>query len=1027
MLVEANSVYLIPPKKNLSIFHGKLLLSESDHNRGLNLPIDVFLRSLADDQAEKAIGIILSGTGSDGVRGIRAIKESGGIVMVQNEESARFDGMPRAALSTGLADFVLPPDEMPERLLSLVRQPYPIKPAQPPTLLPDEDGLTRIFALLRERTRVDFTYYKPTTVVRRIERRMKMNQIHDLHDYVKFMESYPGEVMSLYRELLIGVTSFFRDREVFDELEINHLPRLFERVETREIRFWVAGCSTGEEAYTLAMLSREVLERLEKRVEIKIFATDLDREAILHASSGMYPESIVADLAPGYLAKYFHRREDHQFQVDRTIREMVVFAQHNLIKDPPFTKIELVSCRNLLIYLQPVLQRKALELINFSLNPQGILVLGSSETTGDLADLFETLHQKHKIYASKGKRYSAGKTLEFSSLPEVRQVHNRARFINNLPRGYHEERLLDRLLQALANDYVPLGVVVNEQMEVLHILGNPDGYFRLPSGKMLNDVTKIAVRDLAIPLATGLQRVFNTGEEIKYAGIRVKAADKSQTVQIRIRGLPGKKGQEPLAVVFIEQSSALATESASSNTPIYDVGQEAEQRIHDLEQELQFSRENLQATIEELETSNEELQATNEELLASNEELQSTNEELQSVNEELQSVNEELHTVNAENQSRIIELIELNNDLDNLMSNTRIGILFLDENLAIRRFTPEVKRVFKILDTDIGRPVNHFIHTLVDLDPFELIQTVAKNGKGQEREVRTQEDGWFLMRIYPYHIGNETVSGVVLTFTDIGLLKSTRDALQDSEIRLSSLYRAAPVGIGRIAHRIFLEVNDYLCDMLGYEQKELIGRESVMLYLSAEEFQLVGKDLYEQINNQGVGTVETRWRCKDGLIKPVLVNASSLNPELPEVGMTFTVLDLSAYKNALARAEESERLGRIALDTLATPVAILNEKGIIMTINQAWRNFKGNANTLKKVMEGDNYLEACDEVIGDNVDTTAGFAEGIRTVLRGEQPEFMQTYCWHSAHEERWFISRAIRLVGPGPMRVVIVHESVNG
>ena len=895
MRVEANSVYLIPPKKILSIFHGKLLLSESDHIRGLNLPIDVFLRSLADDQAEKAIGIILSGTGSDGVRGIRAIKEAGGIVMVQSEESARFDGMPRAAISTGLADFVLPPDEMPQRLLSFVRQPYPPKPDQPQALLPDEDGLTRIFALLRERTRVDFTHYKPSTVVRRIERRMTMNQLHDLRDYVKFMESYAGEVIALYRELLIGVTNFFRDREVFDELEINHLPRLFERVESREVRFWVAGCSTGEEAYTLAMLSREVLERLGKRIDVKIFATDLDRDAILRASGGVYPESIVADLPPGYLTKYFHRREDHHYQVDRSLREMVVFAQHNLIKDPPFTKIELVSCRNLLIYLQPILQRKALELINFSLNPQGVLLLGSSETTGDLADLFETLHQKYKIYVSRGKRHPTGNSLEFSALPDVRPRQNRPRLPGGpFPlRGSQEERLFDRLLQALAHDYVPLAVVVNEQMEALHILGDPDGYFRLQSGKILNDITKIAVPDLAIPLASGLQRVFKTGEELNYAGIRVKWRDESRTVQVRIRPLPGKKGQEPLALVFVEQAASRPAEpAASGGAQVYDAGQEAEQRIQDLEQELQFSRENLQATIEELETSNEELQATNEELLASNEELQSTNEELQSVNEELQSVNEELHTVNAENQSKIIELIELNNDLDNLITCTRIATLFLDENMVIRRFTPEIKRIFRVLDSDVGRPVSHLIHTLADVDPYELIQTVVASATELEREVRTQDGAWFLMRVLPYHIGAETVSGVVLTFTDIGLFKTVREALSDRETRLSSLYRAVPVGIGRVASRVFLEVNDPLCEMLGYAREELVGQSSRMLYLSQEDFESAGQDLYEQIRSQGVGTVETRWRCKDGTILPVLINGSSLNPESPDDGATFTAFDL---------------------------------------------------------------------------------------------------------------------------------------
>ncbi|HRF45452.1 MAG TPA: protein-glutamate O-methyltransferase CheR [Candidatus Competibacteraceae bacterium] len=357
------------------------------------------------------------------------------------------------------------------------------------------------------------------------------------------METYSGEVTTLYRELLIGVTSFFRDREVFEDLEENHLPILFERVEGREVRFWTAACSTGEEAYSLAMLSREVMEKMGKRIDIKIFATDIDRDAILRASNSLYPESIAADLSAKLLAKYFHRREEH-YQIDRSIREMVVFAQHNLIKDPPFTNIELVSCRNLVIYLQPVLQRKALELINFSLNPQGILLLGSSETTGEVAELYETLHPKHKIYASKGKRRPISGS-EFLSVPEARSWQSRARSTNgSWSRGQDDERMLDRFLQSLAGDYVPLAVVVNERLEVLHILDNSDGYFRLPSGKLINDITKIAVRDLAISLATGLQKVFKTGKELKYTSIRLNWNSESKIVQMRIRPLPGRKGQE---------------------------------------------------------------------------------------------------------------------------------------------------------------------------------------------------------------------------------------------------------------------------------------------------------------------------------------------------------------------------------------------------------------------------------------------------------------------------------------------------
>ncbi|MDS4030167.1 MAG: PAS domain-containing protein, partial [Candidatus Contendobacter sp.] len=512
---------------------------------------------------------------------------------------------------------------------------------------------------------------------------------------------------------------------------------------------------------------------------------------------------------------------------------------------------------------------------------------GSSETTGELADLFEPLHQKCKLYASKGKRRPTSNAPELSTMPEARPWQNRARAAGGpWLRNHEEERLLDRFLQSLAGDYVPLAVVVNEQMEALHILGESEGYFRLPSGRLMNDITKIAVKDLVIPLATGLQKVFKTGEELKYTNVRIKWRDGARNVQIRIRPLPGKKGQEPLAVAFVEEMTSQAKEPPVSSTQIFDVNQEAEQRIHDLEQELQFSRENLQATIEELETANEELQATNEELLASNEELQSTNEELQ-------SVNEELHTVNTEYQNKILELTELNNDLDNLMTTTRIATLFLDENLAVRRFTPEVRRVLKILDSDIGRPVNHLVHTLVKVDLFALIGEVAHSGTEREREVCTQDGAWFLMRVLPYHVGVGIVSGVVLTFIDIEALKTMQHVLSERETQLSSLYRAVPVGIARIANRVFLEVNNHLCQMLGYTREELIDHSSRLLYLSEEEFESVGKNLYEQIRTQGVGTVEARWQRKDGTILPILINGSSLNPEIPDEGATLTILDLS--------------------------------------------------------------------------------------------------------------------------------------
>ena len=416
MPVLPDNVYLIPPKKNLTIFHGKLLLNDQEHVKGtINLPIDIFLRSLAEDQGDKAVAVILSGSGSDGMRGVRAIKEFGGMVMVQSESTAKFDSMPRASISTGLVDFILPPDEMPGRLLSYAKHPFVVKAERSETVISDEDALTRIFAILRDKFKADFTYYKPSTVTRRIERRMSINRIDEIRDYVAFMQNYPGEAGTLFREFLIGVTRFFRDREVFELLKENWLPEILERSAGKESRFWIAGCSTGEEAYTLAILAKEYMQQSGINRDLKIFATDIDRDAVLFAANGIYPDSIAADVPQELLGKYFYRKQD-SYQISRNIREMVVFAQHNLIKDPPFTNIDFISCRNLLIYLQPVLQRKVFEFFNFSLNSQGILLLGTSETIGEMGDCFESLDHKSKIYRTKGRFKHS---LDSHDLPQV--------------------------------------------------------------------------------------------------------------------------------------------------------------------------------------------------------------------------------------------------------------------------------------------------------------------------------------------------------------------------------------------------------------------------------------------------------------------------------------------------------------------------------------------------------------------------------------------------------------------------------
>ncbi|MES9971250.1 MAG: chemotaxis protein CheB [Candidatus Thiodiazotropha sp.] len=868
MRVEMNSVYLIPPNKNLRLFHGRIILSEQDRDaRGINLPIDIFFRSLAEDQGAKAIAIVLSGTGSDGTSGIRAIKEELGMAMVQVEETAAFDGMPRSAIATGLVDYILPPEEMPAQLLSYLKHPFATKDEYTSSVLTDEDGVTRIFALLREGNKIDFTYYKPTTIIRRIERRMAVNQIHELNDYVRFLESYPVELNSLHKDLLIGVTSFFRDPEAFDAILSKYLPKLMQDAKDDKMRLWVTGCSTGEEAYSLAILCCEVMEREDLHTDVKIFATDVDREAIVTASAGVFAESAVADIETSLLTKYFYRKDDG-FYISRQVREMVVFAQHNLVKDPPFTNIDLVSCRNLLIYLQPVLQKRVLDLFNFALNPRGILFLGSSETTGEMAEYFDPLDHKWRIYQSKGRRRQTELSEPALSF-DAKRWHSANRMVGRgvTTRIHEEERLLERLVEGVAGDYLPFCMVVSETLELMHVAGDAKEYLHFSTGKVINDVSKLAIKDLAIPLTTGLQKVFKSKEELIYSNIHLNNNGLHKIVNMRLKPLPTKKQQVMLIAIFIEEvRSSPGPDTSAPET--YNVGKEAQQRIIDLENELQFTRENLQATVEELETSNEELQATNEELLASNEELQSTNEELQ-------SVNEELYTVNSEYQGKITELTEVNNDLDNLLCNTRVATLFLDENLDIRRFTPEISNLFQILDQDIGRPLSHLSHKLKGVDVIEMAKSVQESGTVLERGNITTGDGEeILLRVFPYQIAPDTFSGVVFTFINTSSLRKVRNDLVERTMRMETLLSVTDAYVLINEKGLIQEVNDALIELVGYEEDALLGKNVSMLMPNevAGEHDKYIDDYLKGGKSEIVGTSrEITVRRKDGsLISQIL-------------------------------------------------------------------------------------------------------------------------------------------------------------
>ena len=761
---KPNHIYLIPPKENMTIFHGKLLLESQDRTHSLlNLPIDLFLHSLAEDQGRNAIGIILSGTGSDGTRGCRAIKEAGGLVMVQSESSAKFEGMPKNVIANGLPDFVMPVEQLPEQLLKFVQHPLAAHGAEPDREVGDKSALSKIFSMLRSKTKIDFTFYKPPTIMRRIERRISINQVGTIEEYVDYLNQNPTEVTALYRELLIGVTNFYRDAEVFDALLADHLKNYIKGMEGNEMRVWVAGCSTGEEAYTYCMLVLEIADELGKNIDLKLFATDIDQESLFKASQGIYPESIAADLPQHFLNKYFIRKDD-RYQVLRQLREMVVFARHDLIKDPPFTNIDLVSCRNLLIYLQPVLQRRIFDGFNFSLRPNGLLVLGSSESLGDAEPYFDTLDHRCKLFRSRGNRKSLLSSERFK-LPEPSGISEwaHASRMQGQGRNTDDARILETFIDALSKDFIPVCLIVTEEFELLRVTGDSRRYLLPLSGKVSADITKNLVKELSVPVATGLTKVFKSRTEVTFSNVSIKADGIMTKVDIHIRPLVVRRNNPLLAAVIISEIAKTPSTETQEGVK-YDVDVEVLHRLSDLEQELQFTRESLQATIEELETSNEELQATNEELLASNEELQSTNEELQ-------SVNEELFTVNAEYQGKISELSELNADMENFMAASRLVALFLDMGLNIRRFTRNAKYLFNILDQDVNRPFEHISHRVKNTDLIAHARHVTATRSAVEAEVQAEDGDWYLMRVMPYMLNNDVQGGVMIVLHEINELK----------------------------------------------------------------------------------------------------------------------------------------------------------------------------------------------------------------------------------------------------------------
>ena len=755
MPVEPNQVYVIPPKKNLTYHSGKLFLSE--YIQGLlNHPIDTFFTSLAEENGERSIAVILSGTGSDGTNGMKAVKEHGGLAIVQKPETAKFDGMPKSAINTGLVDYVLPPQDIAGELLHFFQYRTNLDVDDGEIFFTEEESFSHIYAVLKKARGIDFTYYKRSTVLRRIERRMMVNHSASLEEYAKYLDRDPEEVNILVKEILIGVTNFFRDPAFFEKLKNGAIYHIVQNARENEpIRVWSAGCSTGEEAYSIAILFQEILEELNLKRDIKIFATDIDIKAIEQAGRGVFSENIVDDVSPERLAKYFTKRGD-QYHISKEIRRMIIFAPHNMLSDPPFGKLDLISCRNVMIYFQPILQRGLFAIFHSALKNGGYLFLGKSETANEYSNVFQTAYATEKIYIHNGSAKQVNLTPPTFNIPNIQTVIPKTMAVTGTE---NEDYTIETVYTRFLESYMPASVILNEQNEVLHFFGNCLDYMSISPGKASFNLFSILNKDVSLAASTALSRCRAENISVTYTGVAVDTVSGQRVIDLSVHPIPmpGKKDSGLIAMIF--QDHRTVETEADGISEKYDINTTAARRITDLEQELQESQNDLRKTIAELETVNEELQAANEELLTANEELQSSNEELQ-------SVNEELYTVNAEYQQKVEELTTMTNDLSNFLSSTMIGILFVDGNLNIRKFTEYIGREFQLMDHDIGRSIQIFAHSF----PYEKIvedaQNVLKNLTPIDREVVATNGQYYTLRIAPYRTTENSIKGLVITIID---------------------------------------------------------------------------------------------------------------------------------------------------------------------------------------------------------------------------------------------------------------------
>lgn len=900
-LIRADSVYIIPPNKSMRVIKGRLELDEFTVPRGMRSPIDCFLDGLAKDQGSCAIAIILSGMGTDGTQGLRTVKENFGLAIVQDPKTARYDSMPQAAIDTGLVDYVLPVGDMPGKLLAYVA--LAGRSGQKPSLSERTltHNLTKIFALLRTHTDHDFSLYKRSTIHRRVERRMHLHQLDSLRKYVQLLEANPHEIELLLKELLIGVTSFFRDADSFAVLADKALPSLVRGKAGNTLRVWVAGCSTGEEAYSLAMVLAESVEqqKLDGQVHLQIFATDVNKEAVDRARQGFYGEEIEANISNERLRRYCVK-EDHGYRIHKRIRETVVFAPQNMIMDPPFTKVDLISCRNVLIYFTAELQKKLLPLFHYSLASGGLLFLGSAETIGTWSDLFVTVDAKWKIYrrretpGARPDRTPPGQVLDPGVLTGPKR-HNI---------GTPRQRPLPEVSrELLLHHFAPPAVLVNEAGDILYIHGKTGKFLEPASGEASLNLFSMAREGLRLELAGLIRKAHDQKQDVVARDVRIETNGSHGLVTVKVHPLSGLSGYRGLFLVAFEAVQASKPVPGKST----DGPRKNGKRVRELEQELALMGEQLSSTMEAMETSQEELKSANEELQSMNEELQSTNEELTTSKEEMQSMNEELVTVNAELQDKIEDLSQSNSDMKNLLNSTDLATVFVDNELNVKRFTPQTAKVINLIPTDVGRPLSDLATSLKYDRLSDDVLDVIENLASKEIQVETKTGQWFLMRIGPYRTLDNVIDGAVLTFTNITLMKELERSLGEKEDLVRRVLERMPVMLAAVGSDRTLTVWNSECERVtGYTAAEVIGNPDVLRWLVPDpayrtELLTERRRLAGQVRNW-----EVRITCKDGTARTIALSNVSTSVAVrgwSEWGIATDITDRSRKDGAGSLSE----------------------------------------------------------------------------------------------------------------------------